>query len=128
MLQTLLSDRFQLQLHRETRELPVYELLIDKNGSKLKLATDNTPPTVQKGHIGALIKTLLLFMDRPVVDKTGLTETYELGFPIKEYVGQEKPPPSIFAELQRQLGLKLTATKDPTEILVVDHAAKPTPN
>jgi uncharacterized protein (TIGR03435 family) len=34
-VQTLLADRFQLKLHRETKELPVYGLVVGKNGSKL---------------------------------------------------------------------------------------------
>src|SRR5580658_227100 len=39
MLQTLLADRFQLKLHHETKELPVYALVVTKNGSKLKPTT-----------------------------------------------------------------------------------------
>jgi uncharacterized protein (TIGR03435 family) len=37
MFQSLLADRFRLQLHHETRQLLVYTLVIDKRGSKLKL-------------------------------------------------------------------------------------------
>src|SRR5437016_3493060 len=40
MLQTLLADRFGLKLHRETRQLPVYALVIAKGGPKLELARD----------------------------------------------------------------------------------------
>ncbi len=42
-LQSLLEDRFQLKFHRETRELPSYELTIAKGGSKVKLSEDQTP-------------------------------------------------------------------------------------
>ena len=35
MLQTLLAERFQLKLHRETKELPVYVLGVSKAGAKL---------------------------------------------------------------------------------------------
>src|SRR5690349_686839 len=35
MVQSLLEDRFQLKLHRETKELPVYELLAAKGGPKM---------------------------------------------------------------------------------------------
>jgi uncharacterized protein (TIGR03435 family) len=42
-MQSLLEDRFQLKFHRETRELPVYELTVAKSGSKVKLAEDQTP-------------------------------------------------------------------------------------
>jgi bla regulator protein blaR1 len=44
MLQGLLEDRFKLKVHRETREVPVYELVVAKGGSKLKLSDDQTPP------------------------------------------------------------------------------------
>jgi uncharacterized protein (TIGR03435 family) len=42
-LQSLLEDRFQLKLHRETRELAAYELVIAKGGSKVKLSEDQSP-------------------------------------------------------------------------------------
>ena len=46
MLQTLLAERFQLKIHRETRELPVYALVVAKNGPKLKPSDTpcNFPP------------------------------------------------------------------------------------
>lgn len=42
-IQSLLEDRFQLKFHRETRELPVYELGIAKSGLKMKLSEDQSP-------------------------------------------------------------------------------------
>jgi uncharacterized protein (TIGR03435 family) len=45
MLQSMLEDRFQLKAHKETRDLPVYELVVARGGSKLKLSEDQTPPT-----------------------------------------------------------------------------------
>jgi uncharacterized protein (TIGR03435 family) len=44
MLQAMLEDRFKLKVHKETRELPVYELVVGKNGLKMKLSDDQTPP------------------------------------------------------------------------------------
>jgi uncharacterized protein (TIGR03435 family) len=62
MLQTLLADRFDLKVHRETKELPVYALLVGKNGSKMQLSTDasaagspppaNGPATFTRGAPG----------------------------------------------------------------------------
>jgi uncharacterized protein (TIGR03435 family) len=43
MVQSLLEDRFKLKAHMETRELPVYELVVGKDGSKIKRAADQTP-------------------------------------------------------------------------------------
>jgi uncharacterized protein (TIGR03435 family) len=104
MVQSLLEDRFKLKSHRETRELPLYELTITKSGSKLKLSDDQTPPAallgaggtprggLQRGGIRlgrgsleaqaqplTLFATALgaLYADRPVIDKTGLKGLYD---------------------------------------------------
>lgn len=44
MAQSLLEDRFQLKVHREKRELPVYKLLVAKGGLKMKPSADQTLP------------------------------------------------------------------------------------
>ena len=50
MLQSLLEDQFQLKAHRETKELPVYELVVSKGGLKFKLSEDQTfPPPPERG-------------------------------------------------------------------------------
>jgi uncharacterized protein (TIGR03435 family) len=43
MIQSLLEDRFQLKVHREIKEAPVYNLTVAKNGPKMKLSPDQTP-------------------------------------------------------------------------------------
>jgi uncharacterized protein (TIGR03435 family) len=43
MVQSLLADRFQLRMHRESQEGPIYNLVVAKGGHKLKLADDQTP-------------------------------------------------------------------------------------
>jgi uncharacterized protein (TIGR03435 family) len=49
MLQSLLEDRFQLKAHRETRDLPVYNLVLTRKGPKL--AEDQTPPDPRRAFI-----------------------------------------------------------------------------
>ncbi len=44
MLQSLLEDRFQLKVHRDTREVSVYHLVVASGGPKMKLSEDQTPP------------------------------------------------------------------------------------
>jgi uncharacterized protein (TIGR03435 family) len=54
MMQGMLADRFQLKSHRETRELPVYELTIARNGHKLKEvlpSTESAPGTTPPGAV-----------------------------------------------------------------------------
>jgi uncharacterized protein (TIGR03435 family) len=104
MLQTLLADRFKLAIHRETKDLPVYALMIAKNGPRLqraKLAEKECPedPAVpdpnavtchrtyggqgrgingQNVDMLDLTQFLTSVMDRPVVDKTGIQGLFEI--------------------------------------------------
>jgi uncharacterized protein (TIGR03435 family) len=187
MLRALLEDRFQLKIHGETKELPVYALTVAKNGPKLPqpkeggcVAIDpNAPPPPLRpvpgpgrspvfpcGRAGVMaessgarmhggkvpmaefIRTLSMIMGRPVIDKTGFAEPFDLtldftpdeataglprgggprdaGSPVP--AADPAAPPSIFAAIQEQLGLKLESTKGPVEVLVIDHVERPTEN
>jgi uncharacterized protein (TIGR03435 family) len=141
MLQTLLRDRFKLALHRETRQLPVYALTTAKNGSKLKpaeSASGITSDTNRTGwHVSAkttmpqFAEFLARKLDRIVVDETSLSGAFEIVLDAAPYSldgSQDAAGPSIFTALQEQLGLKLEARKAPVEILIVDHAERPSEN
>lgn len=148
MLQSLLADRFKLAIHRQTREEPVYELLVSRGGDKLKPSTENQPPRLGNGRgrisgaaadTGMLARMLSGRLGRPVLDKTGLTGNYDFTLtwtpaPGEAGDGTEDGPaadpggPSIFSALQEQFGLKLESAKGPVEILVVDHVEKPDAN
>jgi bla regulator protein blaR1 len=145
MLQTLLADRFQLKVHRETKEGLVYALVVAKNGPKLKeSAPDEEFSVTAGGDRTAQITMANVTMERlaiqladdglnrPVLDKTGLTGHYDLKLNwIPEFDG---PPPTgsdgvdIFTALQEQLGLKLEAQRGQVETLVIDHVEKPSEN
>jgi uncharacterized protein (TIGR03435 family) len=87
-----------------------------------------------------LTVTFSRWLDRAVVDRTGLTGTFdvELQFSSEGLLGVPGPPPgverppndnpSIFTAVQEQLGLKLESTRGPVEVLMIDHAEKPTEN
>ncbi len=45
MLQALLEDRFQMKMHRESKELPVYSLVVAKGGLKMQ---DSPPDSAQR--------------------------------------------------------------------------------
>ncbi len=177
MIQALLEDRFQLTIHRENRELPIYALVVKKEGKLgpgLKESkegscaafdpTKSPPPPPEPGKprsmgcgsmmmsprqltatgvpVGNLAPSLSRMLGRKVIDKTGLTEKFDI---VLEWTPDEsqamRPPPdattapaadsslpSLFTALQEQLGLKLESQKGPVEIFVIDRAEKPSEN
>jgi uncharacterized protein (TIGR03435 family) len=151
-LQLLLVDRFHIQMHREIRQLPAYALVIadPKKGPKLTKSDGDPDHPQRMGFTGAIGQTMSgggnnatlkelagelqrLTLDRPVVDNTGLTGTFDirLTFTRDDPQAPSMAPlpdgaaPTIFDALQQQLGLKLEPTKAPIEVLVIDHAEKP---
>lgn len=138
MLRTLLAERFQLAVHRETRSVPALVLEVSKKGPKLEPASGG-PATTHSGRglIDAAAITMTRFaevlsrqMDLPVVDNTGLKGAFNLKLEWTPERARDSTDnrPSIFAALQEQLGLRLESRKTALEILVVDHAEKPSEN
>jgi uncharacterized protein (TIGR03435 family) len=144
MFQALLADRFKLQLHRDTKELPMYDLVVAKNGPKLQKAESATGVTSDgvngRIHVSAQVSMasfadyLSVRLGRPVRDKTELDGAYSITLDwaldaVDRNQGVPADGPSIFTAVQEQLGLKLEGRKGPVEILVIDHAEKvPTGN
>jgi uncharacterized protein (TIGR03435 family) len=138
MFQNLLDERFQLKVHRESRELTVYALTVDKNGSKLVESAPGTQGTIGltagqlKGRgvpVAALADRLAsaaFQLGRPVVDRTGLVGTFDFTLEWKpdSRADGDGAGPSVFTALQEQLGLKLEKQKGTVEILVVDSALR----
>ena len=147
-LQSLLAERFQLIVRRETKELPVYMLAAGKNGSRLmESRASNGPSSSPSGiqrecgrmtgtnaSVADLIVMLSRQLDRPVIDRTGLSGKYDFQF---EWVPDTGPcaatadggsGPSIFTALQERLGLKLDSTKGPVDVILVDRAEKVSEN
>jgi uncharacterized protein (TIGR03435 family) len=138
MLEALLADRFQLSFHREIKETPVYDLVVAKDGPKLKevekpglgVGIGRSQLNGKGAPLSILASTLSDKVQRNVRDKTGLTGYYE--FTLK-WTPDSAPPderaePDLFTALREQIGLKLEPAKGPVEILVVDRAVKPTEN
>lgn len=143
MIQSLLADRCKLKVHRETKELPVYDLVIAKGGLKMKEATPEEAPIenlsgtkliVHAMSIDTLIDSVLSGTDgRLVLDRTGLGER-KFDFELKwtpenrRAADPANAGPSIFTALEEQLGLKLVPSKSLVEVLVIDHIEKPSAN
>jgi uncharacterized protein (TIGR03435 family) len=145
MLRTLLAERFKLVAHRETKQLPIYALMLSKDGSKMQEVKDDPPgapsvaPGVAQFGAGLVFKNMVLvglvnylanILGSPVHDETGLTGRYnfELDFVRPGRAPPTADAPDIFEAVQDQLGLKLEGKKGPVEVLVVDHAEKATAN
>jgi uncharacterized protein (TIGR03435 family) len=175
MLRVLLEDRFQLKTHRQASEGPVYTLTVARGGPKLHSFTEGSctristfpPPPLQPGQVycknqisarspasleiqGATLddfaKLLLLVVDRPVINKTGITGQFDIriefsregtkmaAMPLIPPVGglltasDPTGTPSLFAALQEELGLRLESAKGEVESLVVDHIERPAEN
>jgi len=143
MVQSLIEDRFQFKSHRETRELPVYELTVAKNGPKIKPSTESGPGTrrVARGEIelqslpfAVFVYALARQLDHALIDKTNLNGLYDLKFQWNTELkaGADPSPlsdrPLLFTALQEQLGLKLQSSKGPVEVLVIDSVSKASEN
>jgi uncharacterized protein (TIGR03435 family) len=149
MLQALLVDRFNLKFHHEMKEMAVYALVIGPKGPKLKPSAPdaagmgrtiitggrNYEWTMPKANMEQLVQAIMnSFLDRPVVDRTGLTGTYDLKLSYTPDVpanNKIEPGPndiSIFSAVQEQLGLKLEPQKAMVDVMVVDSLEKPSAN
>ena len=185
MLQALLADRFQIKLHRESREFPVYALAVAKGGLKVKpVAADANVPasggvdvsgsgsgqgislslgggtsfslasnTLEAKQItmAQLADSLTRFADRTVIDRTGVTERYDIKVTLtpEEYQATlirsainagivldpraarllDTAPGNPLNGPLEQAGLTLEQVKAPLDVIVVDSAARtPTEN
>jgi bla regulator protein BlaR1 len=145
MMQSLLADRFKLKVHFETREMPVYELVIAKGGSKLKDNPDSTKGQFvagRKRQMSELKGTALpirIFITwlmgdeeidgRTVIDMTGLTGNYDILLDWAPFSGSAPSEgSSLFTALEEQLGLKLVPAKGAVEVVIIDHIESPSDN
>ena len=145
MLQTLLADRFKVAMHRGTKTMTAFSLVVIKNGPKLTAAADEGPPevrgrlkwTMSRYSMGDLAQFLSDNTFAPV-DRTGLSGRFDFAVDIAPYFSIDKPMTkdeagenlavAFQSALQAQLGLKLESRKIPVEVLVIDHAEKPLEN
>lgn len=170
MMQTLLADRFRLRVHRDTRDVPMFALVVAREGrlgpkmqsavfdcaaaaaARARGETPVIPPPVgerpvcgARANPGRMLvggyaipdfaRNLGGFTGRPVIDRTGLTGTYDFeltwtpdeppppGAPLPPYYDPNGP--SLLTAVQEQLGLRLDPTTGPVEVLVIDGAERP---
>ena len=155
MLRTLLKERFKLEIHRETKEFEAYGLVVEKGGSRLHSTdvprgSDAIPlnpcharglepgggylvfEDETMGDFAWRLSTLVTLGGRVVVDKTGLDGHYDFALKFRPepaaVAGATADAPSIITAIREQLGLRLQPEKIPLDLLIVEHAERPTEN
>jgi uncharacterized protein (TIGR03435 family) len=152
MLQTLLADRFRVRVRRETRDGPVYALVVAPDGPKMKPSSGECtegPGLVtlygrligKCGSADKIAASLSLVMDRPVIDRTALAGSFadirldwvpdDTQFPgwgrglkpVSDPAGA-----SLFTAIQEELGLRLEPARGTIEITIIDAAERPAAN
>lgn len=152
MLRTLLHDRFHLAFHRVPKVFSIYEITVAKGGIQFNPAgaPDREPmvtSVVYPDHLEMPARNASMddlarvmqraILDRPVVDKTGLTGRYDFDLdwaPDETQFGgaiptpQDSKSPPLLVAMREQLGLEMKATHGPIDTLVIDKADKPDNN
>jgi uncharacterized protein (TIGR03435 family) len=142
MLRTLLEDRFKLKVRREHREMPVYRIIVDRGGVKMKPAaepgldsasTRGGPNGMQieakRMRMPRLAQMLSRYADRPVIDRTELTGAYDFTLEwAPETASAEAAGASLFTSVREQLGLRLEAVRDQVEVLAIERVEQPDEN
>lgn len=157
MIKKLVTERWQLKFHNDKRELSAFVLTVSKTGSKITPTTMQGPlpgigmrpspdgltipfRNVSIPDVTGFLQSLVL--DRPVVDKTGLTGRYDFSIkftPDDSLFNGHAPPipkapegtemaPGFYDAIQQQDGLKLTPEKTMVDVIAIDHVEKPSQN
>ncbi len=156
MLRSLLAERFRLQVHHASKELPVFNLVVVKDGVRFRENSTDAKKSVSyhdgrafritavHAPLADLVAELAYATGRPVVDKTGLGGFYDFDVAWSprfsrndlasddqaedRYAGADVASPGVFTAIQQQLGLKMSTGTAPFDTVVIDHAEKPTAN
>ncbi len=148
MLQRLLADRFNLEVHNETAVAPGYDLIVAKPG-KMK-ASDATRSTAERtpglirgaATTGDLARMLRSLVNAPVEDRTALPGRFDIELKFDSssqpfalastndtgQLVQTDPTGTVFTALQQQLGLRLKPARISVDVIVIDRVERPTAN
>src|ERR1700735_5427262 len=146
MLQTLLADRVKLGFHHQSKDLKAFVLTIAKGGAKVHPAADpDAKPFRQNSANGTVVKSMSIQefgdfisgpLQMPVVDETGLTGKYDFVLDFTPYLpdsknmGPDRPDTTsiLMAAMEGELGIKMETRKTQVDVMVIDHAEKPSGN
>ena len=150
MLMNLLADRFHLRFHKETKEMSIYALTVDKSGTKMtphevgnagEVWIEQSVENMVKVKMKATFAPMDYFafrlsqmMDRPTVDMTNLKGGYDFALEYTRDLPMGISPnaqlngapidtsgPNVFEAVKRQLGLELHPQRGAADVIVIDH-------
>ncbi len=136
-LRQLLTDRFKLTAHRESREVSGYALVAAKGGTTLKASTMATMQGIlttpgglraRSTDMNQFVSTLKRVVGRPVRNDTELQGLFDITLDYAPEGVTDSDKPSIFTVLQEQLGLRLESKRVVADHVVVDHVERPSPD
>jgi uncharacterized protein (TIGR03435 family) len=144
MLQQFLTDQFKLTIRRDSKELPIFNLVVAKNGPKNLHPSDEPGPSTMPQPPGLIFKgysmtrlaeflSVMPSVARPVRDMTSMDGRFDFTLNALEAKSEDIADmkmqlarwDSVFSDLQQQLGLRLESAKAPVDTLVIEHAEKP---
>ena len=145
LIRQILTDRFGLRFHHEQRKMSAYALQVVKGQPTLAAAANSLAQPIEHTEgregqrtenytastVGYFLTIRQLFMDRPLVDQTGIKGTYDFRL---TYSTGDSPnsdvdaPPQMFTAIKEQLGLKFEPVKTAVDVMVVDHIELPSAN
>ena len=153
ILQRLLAQRFNLTFHHGKRELLVYVISVASGGPKMTGSDPNGRTAFSLRGPGDLLVTNMTItdfaiwmqagvMDKPVVDQTGLSGSYDFqlkwtpdesqfnqfrgtGAVVPPPTDDPNAPPSLYKAIQEQLGLRLRTANLSHDVIVIDSVEKP---
>jgi uncharacterized protein (TIGR03435 family) len=137
MLQALLAERFGLKTHRDSQEMSVYALTVGPKGTTLTPRTAGSRPKSPSGKpvlmaisLMGLSRALSSISGRLVLDETKLTGDYDIAveYSVEGGSSRDAVASAMMYAVQEQLGLKLVPKRAMVEMIVIDHAERPTAN
>jgi uncharacterized protein (TIGR03435 family) len=147
MTRTMIEERFQLKLQRQTRKLPVYALTLARTDGKLgpslrqsnvDCATSYCGSKISGGVVDSIGHSMADFAKthadragRIIVDRTGLHGRFDVTLRFNPDPGGPRSTPdfpAFFTAVEEQLGLKLTPQNADVEVFVIADVEKPTEN
>jgi uncharacterized protein (TIGR03435 family) len=135
----MLTERWRLRYHRETRNLRVYSLVNDGSklvqhtgpgeyGMKIELAGPRVILRSIRGNMGRLAEILGGYVGNVVTNDTRLGGEYDFTLEWVQDAGSDAPGSSLSTAVREQLGLRLVSAEKPAPVVVIDRLERPSEN